>query len=191
MNKIQVGKMPNFLTITRILLSVITTGIIIIFPSKLIYIVSFILFCVAGITDFFDGWYARKNNEVSELGKMLDPIADKILVISILIALMVNSIITNLNIIPALIIIYREVFVSGLREYLGEKSIKVNVTNQSKWKTAIQFIAISGFIIFPIIENNVYYFYLLFSILLWMSSIMSISTGFNYFRSALDLIKKK
>ena len=122
---------------------------------------------------------------------MLDPIADKILVISILIALMVNSIITNLNIIPALIIIYREVFVSGLREYLGEKSIKVNVTNQSKWKTAIQFIAISGFIIFPIIENNVYYFYLLFSILLWLSSIMSISTGFNYFRSALDLIKKK
>lgn len=104
---------------------------------------------------------------------------------------MVNSIITNLNIIPALIIIYREVFVSGLREYLGEKSIKVNVTNQSKWKTAIQFIAISGFIIFPIIENNVYYFYLLFSILLWLSSIMSISTGFNYFRSALDLIKKK
>ena len=122
---------------------------------------------------------------------MLDPIADKILVISILIALMVNSIITNLNIIPALIIIYREVFVSGLREYLGEKSIKVNVTNQSKWKTAIQFIAISGFIIFPIIEINVYYFYLLFSILLWLSSIMSISTGFNYFRSALDLIKKK
>ena len=122
---------------------------------------------------------------------MLDPIADKILVLSIFIALMVNSIITNFNIIPALIIIYREVFVSGLREYLGEKSIKVNVTNQSKWKTAIQFIAISGFIIFPIIENNVYYFYLLFSILLWLSSIMSISTGFNYFRSALDLIKKK
>ena len=183
--------MPNFLTITRILLSVITTGIIIIFPNKPIYIVSFILFCVAGITDFFDGWYARKNNEVSELGKMLDPIADKILVISILIALMINSIITNLNIIPALIIIYREVFVSGLREYLGEKSIKVYVTNQSKWKTTIQFIAISGFIIFPIIENNVYYFYLLFSILLWLSSIMSISTGFNYFRSALDLIKKK
>ena len=101
MNKVQVEKMPNFLTITRILLSVITTGIIIIFPNKPIYIVSFILFCIAGITDFFDGWYARKNNEESELGKMLDPIADKILVISILIALMVNSIITNLNIIPA------------------------------------------------------------------------------------------
>ena len=67
--------MPNFLTMTRILLSVITTAIIIIFPNKLVYIVSFILFCVAGITDYFDGWYARKNNEVSELGKMLDPIA--------------------------------------------------------------------------------------------------------------------
>ena len=191
MNKFKVGKMPNFLTLTRILLSVIITSLIIISPSKFSYLVSFILFCLAGITDFFDGWYARKNNEVSELGKMLDPIADKILVISILIALMKNSVLTGLNIIPALIIIYREVFISGLREYLGNKSIKVDVTQQSKWKTSIQFISISGFILFPVIENNAFYLYLLISILLWLSAIMSISTGFNYFRLALDFLKKK
>ena len=97
--------MPNFLTLTRILLSIIITSLIIISPSKFSYLLSFILFCLAGITDFFDGWYARKNNEVSELGKMLDPIADKILVISILIALMKNSILSGLNILPALIIL--------------------------------------------------------------------------------------
>ena len=183
--------MPNFLTLTRILLSIIITSLIIISPSKISYLLSFILFCLAGITDFFDGWYARKNNEVSELGKMLDPIADKILVISILIALMKNSILSGLNIMPALIIIYREVFISGLREYLGNKSIKVDVTNQSKWKTAIQFISISGFILFPVIENNAFYLYLIISILLWLSAIMSISTGFNYFKLAADFLKKK
>jgi CDP-diacylglycerol--glycerol-3-phosphate 3-phosphatidyltransferase len=183
--------MPNFLTLTRILLSIIITSLIIISPSKFSYLISFILFCLAGITDFFDGWYARKNNEVSELGKMLDPIADKILVISVLIALMKNSILSDLNIIPGLIIIYREVFISGLREYLGNKSIKVDVTNQSKWKTTIQFISISGFILFPVIENNAFYLYLLISILLWLSAIMSISTGFSYFRLASDFLKKK
>jgi phosphatidylglycerophosphate synthase len=165
--------MPNFLTLTRILLSVIITSLIIISPSKFSYLISFILFCLAGITDFFDGWYARKNNEVSELGKMLDPIADKILVISVLIALMKNSILSDLNIIPGLII------------------IKVDVTNQSKWKTTIQFISISGFILFPVIENNAFYLYLLISILLWLSAIMSISTGFSYFRLASDFLKKK
>ena len=183
--------MPNFLTLTRILLSVIITSLIIFSPSKFSYLVSFTLFCLAGITDFFDGWYARKNNEVSELGKMLDPIADKILVISILIALMKNSILSGLNIIPALIIIYREVFISGLREYLGNKSIKIDVTKQSKWKTTIQFISISGFIIFPVIENDAFYLYQLISILLWLSAIMSISTGFSYFKLALDFLKKK
>ena len=190
-SKLQVGKMPNFLTLTRVLLSIIITFLIIIFPSKFSYLVSFILFCLAGITDFFDGWYARKNNEVSELGKMLDPIADKILVISILTALMINSVLSGLNIIPSLIIIYREVFISGLREYLGNKSIRVDVTNQSKWKTTIQFISISGFILFPVIENNPFYLYILISILLWLSAIMSISTGFNYLRLASDFLKKK
>ena len=183
--------MPNFLTLIRILLSIIITSLIIISPNKFSYLLSFILFCLAGITDFFDGWYARKNNEVSELGKMLDPIADKILVISVLIALMKNSILSGLNIMPALVIIYREVFISGLREYLGNKSIKADVTNQSKWKTAIQFISISGFILFPVIENNAFHLSIIISILLWLSAIMSISTGFSYFRLASGFLKKK
>ena len=102
-----------------------------------------------------------------------------------------NGYLSDLNIIPGLIIIYREVFISGLREYLGNKSIKVDVTNQSKWKTTIQFISISGFILFPVIENNAFYLYLLISILLWLSAIMSISTGFSYFRLASDFLKKK
>ena len=92
--------MPNLLTITRILLSIFITCIVIFFPGKLIYIISFILFCLAGLTDFFDGWYARRNDQISDFGKMLDPIADKILSISSLIALMINGIIEGLNIIP-------------------------------------------------------------------------------------------
>ena len=104
---------------------------------------------------------------------------------------MKNSILSGLNIMPALIIIYREVFISGLREYLGNKSIKADVTNQSKWKTAIQFISISGFILFPVIENNAFYLFLIISILLWLSAIMSISTGFSYFRLTSGFLKKK
>ena len=183
--------MPNLLTITRILLSVFITCIVIFFPGKLIYTISFILFCLAGLTDFFDGWYARRNNQISDFGKMLDPIADKILSISSLIALMVNGIIEGLNIIPSIIIIYREVFVSGLREYLGEKSIKVSVTNQSKLKTATQFIAISGFLISPVISPDIYYFNYLLSFLLSLSALTSISTGFNYFKLTSEFLKKK
>ena len=183
--------MPNFLTIIRILLSIFITCIVIFFPGKLIYIISFILFCLAGFTDFFDGWYARRNDKISDFGKMLDPIADKILSISSLIALMINGIIEGFNIIPALIIIYREIFVSGLREYLGEKSIKVSVTNQSKLKTATQFIAISGFLISPVISPDIYYFNYLLSFLLSLSALTSISTGFNYFKLTSEFLKKK
>ena len=183
--------MPNLLTITRILLSVFITCIVIFFPGKLIYTISFILFCLAGLTDFFDGWYARRNNQISDFGKMLDPIADKILSISSLIALMINGIIEGLNIIPALIIIYREVFVSGLREYLGEKSIKVSVSKQAKLKTSSQFAAISGFLISPLISTDFYYFNYIFSFLLLLSALTSISTGFNYFKITSEFLKKK
>ena len=104
---------------------------------------------------------------------------------------MINGIIEGLNIIPSIIIIYREVFISGLREYLGEKSIKVSVTNQSKLKTATQFIAISGFLISPVISPDIYYFNYLLSFLLSLSALTSISTGFNYFKITSEFLEKK
>ena len=134
--------MPNLLTIIRIIFASLIALILIFSDSKMAYFISFILFALAGITDYFDGWLARKRNQISDLGRMLDPIADKILVISTFIILMSNNVIDGFNVIAALIIIYREIFISGLREFLGNKSFVVKVTKLAKWKTAIQFITI-------------------------------------------------
>ena len=183
--------MPNLLTIARILFAALIALILIFFPSKLSYLISFILFCLAGITDFFDGWLARRKNEISDLGRMLDPIADKILVISTLVVLISSGIIEGYNLIAALIIIYREIFISGLREFLGSKSLVVNVTKVAKWKTAIQFITISSFLASAIIGDYFLYTNTACSILIWITSIISLYTGINYLNNASNYFKIK
>ena len=124
--------MPNLLTVLRIIFASLIALILIFFDSKIAYFISFILFSLAGITDYFDGWLARKKGQISDLGRMLDPIADKILVISTFIILMSNNVIEGFNAIAAFIIIYREIFISGLREFLGNKSLVVKVTKLAK-----------------------------------------------------------
>jgi cardiolipin synthase len=183
--------MPNLLTITRILFSTLIALILIFFPSKMSYLISFILFCLAGITDFFDGWLARKKNKISDLGRMLDPIADKILVISTLVVLISNDVIEGYNLIAALTIIYREIFISGLREFLGNKSLVVNVTKAAKWKTAIQFITISSFLASKVIDDYFLYTGMVCSILIWVTSIISLYTGINYLNGASNYFKIK
>ena len=131
---------------------------------------------------------------------MLDPIADKILVISTFIILMSNNVIEGYNAIAALIIIYREIFISGLREFLGSKSFVVKVTKLAKWKTAIQFITILAFLGSQVINDYFMYTYIInlfmkftCTLLIWITSIISLLTGINYLRSSYDYldIKKK
>lgn len=190
--------MPNFLTIIRIIFASLIALILIFFDSKFAYLISFILFCLAGMTDFFDGWLARRKNQISDLGRMLDPIADKILVISTLVILMSNNVIESYNIIAALIIIYREIFISGLREFLGDKSSVIKVTNLAKLKTTIQFIAILSFLGSQIINDYFMYTHVIniFSsfictFLIWMTSFISLLTGFNYIKSAHNYLNAK
>ena len=97
--------MPNLLTVLRIIFASLIALILIFFDSKIAYFISFILFSLAGVTDYFDGWLARKKGQISDLGRMLDPIADKILVISTFIILMSNNVIEGYNAIAALIIL--------------------------------------------------------------------------------------
>ena len=190
--------MPNLLTIIRIIFASLIALILIFFDSKFAYLISFILFCLAGMTDFFDGWLARRKNQISDLGRMLDPIADKILVISTLVILMSNNVIESYNIIAALIIIYREIFISGLREFLGDKSSVIKVTNLAKLKTTIQFIAILSFLGSQIINDYFMYTHVIniFSsfictFLIWMTSFISLLTGFNYIQSAHNYLNAK
>ena len=190
--------MPNFLTIIRIIFASLIALILIFFDSKFAYLISFILFCLGGMTDFFDGWLARRKNQISDLGRMLDPIADKILVISTLAILMSNNVIESYNIIAALIIIYREIFISGLREFLGDKSSVIKVTNLAKLKTTIQFIAILSFLGSQIINDYFMYTHVIniFSsfictFLIWMTTFISLLTGFDYIKSANNYLNAK
>ena len=183
--------MPNLLTVLRIIFASLIALILIFFDSKIAYFISFILFSLAGITDYFDGWLARKKGQISDLGRMLDPIADKILVISTFIILMSNNVIEGFNAIAALIIIYREIFISGLREFLGNKSLVVKVTKLAKWKTAIQFITILVFLGSQVINNFYMYtdiinIFIEFTctLLIWITSLISLYTGINYLRTS-------
>ena len=184
--------MPNLLTVLRIIFASLIALILIFFDSKIAYFISFILFSLAGITDYFDGWLARKKGQISDLGRMLDPIADKILVISTFIILMSNNVIEGFNAIAAFIIIYREIFISGLREFLGNKSLVVKVTKLAKWKTAIQFITILVFLGSQVINNFYMYtdiinIFIEFTctLLIWITSLISLYTGINYLRTGI------
>ena len=183
--------MPNLLTVLRIIFASLIALILIFFDNKIAYFISFILFSLAGITDYFDGWLARKKGQISDLGRMLDPIADKILVISTFIILMSNNVIEGFNAIAAFIIIYREIFISGLREFLGNKSLVVKVTKLAKWKTAIQFITILVFLGSQVINNFYMYtdiinIFIEFTctLLIWITSLISLYTGINYLRTS-------
>ena len=132
----------NLLTIARII--VIPIIVICIYLKSPFYgWVAFILFCLASVTDYFDGYIARIRNEVSNLGTFLDPIADKLLVASVILILTSKEVIADWETIPALIILLREIAVSGLREYLAGIKVSVPVSKIAKLKTSLQLIALA------------------------------------------------
>ena len=147
---------------------------------------AFILFCLAGVTDFFDGYFARKMSIESSFGKMLDPIADKLFIITVIICLMINGTIVHLSLIPGFLIICREIFVSGLREYYStaNSNAVINVSNLGKIKTSIQMLSLFLILLAPLSSQ--------FSILLmntgifalWMAMILSIVSGYQYYKAA-------
>jgi cardiolipin synthase (CMP-forming) len=146
------------------------------------------IFIAAGITDILDGYFARIWGQMSSLGVMLDPIADKLLVASCLLMLAAQEIIHGWSLLAAVIILCREILVSGLREYLAELRVSVPVTRLAKWKTILQMVAI-GFLIAgeagekvlpPTIEIGI--------ALLWASAILTLYTGYDYMRAGLRYV---
>jgi len=146
--------------------------------------VAFILFCLASITDYFDGYLARIRNEVSSLGTFLDPIADKLLVASVILILTSKEIIADWETIPALIILLREIAVSGLREYLAGIKVSVPVSKIAKLKTSLQLIALA---ILILSESGITFIPILFigKIALWSAAILTLYTGYDYLKSGL------
>ncbi|TDQ78983.1 CDP-diacylglycerol--glycerol-3-phosphate 3-phosphatidyltransferase [Dongia mobilis] len=175
--------MPNIantLTLSRIAAIPLIAGLL--FLEQPVFRWSaLILFAIACITDFFDGYIARRMDQVSALGRFLDPIADKLVVGAILMALVATQQVSGWSVLPALIIMCREIMVSGLREYLAELKVGVPVTMLAKWKTTAQMLAL-GFLIvgsagpqwLPVVEIG--------DGLLWLAAALTVVTGYDYLR---------
>ena len=143
------------------------------------------LFTIASITDFFDGYLARIWHQSSALGRMLDPIADKLLVAACLLLLAADGTIAGWTIWAAIIILSREILVSGLREYLAELHVSVPVTQIAKWKTTIQMIAIGFLLAGPAGDKVLPYTTEIGLGMLWVAALITLYTGYDYFRAGL------
>lgn len=143
------------------------------------------IFTVASVTDFLDGYLARAWQQISTIGRMLDPIADKLLVAACLLLLAADQTIAGWTLWAAIVILCREILVSGLREYLAELKVSVPVTQLAKWKTAIQMVAV-GFLLAGSAGDKVLPHTTEIGIgLLWISAIITLYTGYDYFRAGL------
>ena len=181
---------PNLLTLSRIL-AVPLLVFLLWKPAPWDYAFTFVLYCVVGITDYFDGYLARAQGLTSRLGQFLDPIADKIMVAAVLVMLMASRkadgdapIIQDWSVIPALIILLREIMVSGLREFLAELKVLVPVSALAKWKTTFQLVALGALILggaFPV----QYWIHMVGLTCLWLAAALTLVTGWDYLRVGL------
>lgn len=172
---------PNILTYGRIA-GVPVVAAFILYGGDMARWLALGFFIVAAITDFFDGYLARLWSQQSSLGRMLDPIADKLLVASVLLVLAVDGTIYGFHIWAAIIIICREILVSGLREFLAELQVSVPVTQLAKWKTTIQLIAFGFLIAGPAGDKIVPYVTETGLAGLWIAALITLYTGYDYFR---------
>jgi cardiolipin synthase (CMP-forming) len=143
------------------------------------------VFIVAGITDYFDGYLARILSQHSALGRMLDPIADKLLVASCLLMLTADKTIQGWSLWAAIIILCREILVSGLREFLAELKVSVPVSRVAKWKTTLQLVAVGFLIAGPAGEQVLPGTVRIGLILLWISALLTLYTGWDYFKNGV------
>ena len=184
-----IKKIPNILTIGRI---IIVPFFVLAFYLPGFYgdLTALILFVVASFTDFLDGMLARMMGEESKLGELLDPIADKIIVATALILLVMDGTIRNYEVIAAIIILTREILISGLREFLAKGKIKLPVSSLAKLKTVMQMVSIalllSGETGNKIINFQDYNAQTIGIILLWLSAALTLFTGYDYMRKGID-----
>ena len=183
-------KIPNILTIGRIIIVPIFV-ITFFIPGFFGDLIPFFLFVLASFTDYLDGLLARLFKEESKLGELLDPIADKIIVAAALILLVMNGTIKNFEVIAAIIILTREILISGLREFLAKLSIDMPVNSLTKVKTFLQMAAIAILLTGEsgnkVINFQDYNAQTIGIILLWVSAFLTLYTGYDYLVKGIDL----
>ena len=182
-------KFPNYLTIGRIIIVPIFVFTFYL-PGFYGDILPFALFVIASFTDFLDGLLARMYKEESKLGELLDPIADKIIVATALLLLVMDQTIRNYEVIAAIIILTREILISGLREFLAKGKIKLPVSNLARLKTFLQMFSISLLLLGDtgnkILNFQDYNAQTIGIILLWLSAFLTLYTGYDYLRKGID-----
>jgi cardiolipin synthase len=192
--------LPNLITLGRIVLVPVFV-VAFALPGDAARLIAFTVFCIAGASDALDGLAARKFNAGSDFGRMLDPIADKILVAIALMMLVAEGTIDQFNLaqpglrsvlrlVPALIILSREILVSGLREFLAGANVSVPVTRLAKFKTAIQMVAIGAMILEPLADTHLPLplglgYSVAAYVGLWIAALLTVYTGYLYWRGGL------
>jgi len=177
--------LPNILTYGRIVAVAVLAGVLFFGQSDNARWVAFAIFVAACITDWLDGYLARIWSQQSNLGRMLDPIADKLLVGVTLLMLVYIGTIQGWSIWAAIIILSREILVSGLREFLAELNVKIHVTQLAKWKTALQFIALAMLLAGPAAEMIVPGTTDAAVVILWISALLTLLTGYDYLKAGI------
>ena len=181
--------LPNILTLSRIF-AVPILVFLLWRPTPLDYGVTFVLYCIVGITDYFDGYLARAQGRISRLGQFLDPIADKIMVAAVIVMLVSSRnhsgepVIHSFHIIAALIILLREIIVSGLREFLGPLNVSVPVSALAKWKTTFQLVSLGALILGGAVPSQEWV-HLVGLVTLWLAAGLTLITGYDYLRVGL------
>jgi CDP-diacylglycerol--glycerol-3-phosphate 3-phosphatidyltransferase/cardiolipin synthase len=175
--------LPNLLTLSRIVAMPVMV-LLLWRPSPSDYGLAFVLYVLVGITDYFDGYLARAQGAVSKLGIFLDPIADKIMVATVIVMLVFTRAIDGPAVVAAVIILVREIAVSGLREFLAQLSVSVPVSQLAKWKTTFQLVSLGAIILGGALPatlwiNFVGYFSL------WTAAGLTLITGWDYLRVGL------
>jgi len=183
-------KVPTYLTLGRILIAPILV-VVVYLKGDFWNWIACILFAIAGFTDFLDGLIARVFKQKSKFGKILDPLADKVLVSTALALLIMEDLIQHYNVIAAIVIIIREILISGLREYLAKTAARIRVTGLAKLKTVLQMTAISVLLAGePGNEFLFNYGLIIGIILLWSSAVLTLVTGYIYLKKGIDYIDK-
>jgi len=178
-----IATLPNILTLSRIVAIPAIIATFYLHEPEAQW-AALAIFVAASITDFFDGYFARKHGQFSKLGQFLDPVADKLLIASVILMLVAVDRISGVSVLAAVVILCREILVSGLREFLAEIKVGLPVTKLAKWKTTVQMVAIGILLVgdalpfqFRAVEIGI--------IGLWAAAVLTLITGYDYLRAGL------
>ncbi|MDB5478564.1 MAG: pgsA [Alphaproteobacteria bacterium] len=182
---------PNILSITRLILIPFMVVLFLI-PQPWAAWTCLVLYTIASISDYLDGYYARRYSQFSPVGVFLDPIADKLFVASVLLMFTATGRLTGLWAVPALLILMREIFIAGLREFLAGKEVKIPVTRLAKWKTGVQMGSMGFIIMYQHVTHKLYFS----EMVEWIGKtgilvamVLTLITGWNYARNAWPHLK--